>query len=82
MVKVQQELRRQMSDLKVEGELLSNRLGVNWDGIVPSRAKQVWAVCDLVLYVIWCWDKDCMCEMYCDNAHVSVFVCVFEKSHV
>ncbi len=41
MVQVQKQLRRHMSDLQVEGELLANRLGINWDGILPARAKQV-----------------------------------------
>ena len=41
MVRVQQRLRRSMAALKVEGDVLAQRLGVNWDGIYLGRAKQV-----------------------------------------
>lgn len=41
MVRVQQRLRKSMASLKLEGDLLAQRLGINWNGIYLGRAKQV-----------------------------------------
>lgn len=41
MKRVQQRLRRSMGALKIEGDVLAQRLGLNWNGIYPGRAKQV-----------------------------------------